>query len=66
MIRQKRVTAEMERMLTVSEAAEILGVSKTTIRKLSKIGQIKSFRIGTGKHRRFKKKDLIEYLERNS
>ncbi len=57
---------ELNRMLTVSEAAELLGVSKSTIRRLSSSGEIKTYRIGTGKHRRFRKGDLLEYLERNS
>ncbi len=57
---------DLDRMLTLSEASELLGVSKSTIRRLSNIGEIKSFRVGTGKHRRFKKSELIEYLERNS
>lgn len=57
------VEKELERMLTVSQAAELLGVSKTTVRRLSNSGDLKSYRLGTGKHRRFKKKDVIETLE---
>ncbi|MBN1897547.1 MAG: helix-turn-helix domain-containing protein [Spirochaetes bacterium] len=56
----------MDRMLNVSEAAHLLGVSTSTIRRLNRLGQIKSYRIGTGKHRRFRKRDLIHYLEGNS
>jgi len=66
-MKQKRKNRkdDTEKMLTVSEAAEFLGVSKSTIRKLDKLGEIKSYRIGTGKHRRFKKEFLIKYLEEN-
>ncbi|MDD5066959.1 MAG: helix-turn-helix domain-containing protein [bacterium] len=64
-LKQKLLEKELERMLTVTEASEILGVSNSTIRRLNKINVIKSYRIGTGKHRRFRKKDLLEYLERN-
>jgi len=53
----------LEQWLTVSQAAEFLGVSKTTVRRLSNSGGLKSYRLGTGKHRRFKKKDVIEALE---
>lgn len=57
---------ELNRMLTMQESAEILAVSKSTLRRLDNDGFIKSYRIGTGKHRRFRKKDLLEYLEKNS
>lgn len=57
------VERELEQWLTVSQAAEFLGVSKTTVRRLSNSGGLKSYRLGTGKHRRFKKKDVIEALE---
>ncbi|MBU1628115.1 helix-turn-helix domain-containing protein [bacterium] len=54
---------ELEQWFTVSQAAEFLGVSKTTVRRLSNSGDLKNYRIGTGRHRRFKKKDVIETLE---
>lgn len=57
------VERELEQWFTVSQAAEFLGVSKTTVRRLSNAGDLKSYRIGTGRHRRFKKKDVIETLE---
>lgn len=65
-LKQKLLEKELERLLTVAEASEILGVSKSTIRRLNRMDIIKSYRIGTGKHRRFRKKDLLEYLERNT
>ena len=54
---------ELNRMLTVAEAAELLGVSKTTIRRYSNQGKLKSYRIGTGKHRRFRKKDVLDLID---
>lgn len=63
---KERLDKELDRMLSVTEAAEIFGVSKSTIRRLNNLGEIKSYRVGTGKHRRFKKKDLLDYLEKNS
>ena len=56
----------MKGFLDLDEAAEILGVSKSTLRRLDNLKQIRSYRIGTGKHRRFKKKDLLGYIEKNS
>lgn len=57
------IEKELEQWLTVSQVAEFLGVSKTTVRRLSNAGGLKSYRIGTGRHRRFKKKDVIGTLE---
>jgi excisionase family DNA binding protein len=65
-LKEKLLDQEMSRMLTMDEASEIMGVSKSTLRRLDKTGCIKSYRIGTGKHRRFRKKDLLAYLEQNS
>lgn len=57
---------ELDRMLTMEDAASILAVSKSTLRRLDNAGFIRSYRIGTGKHRRFRKRDLLDYLEQNS
>jgi excisionase family DNA binding protein len=57
---------ELDRMLTITEAAEILGVSCTSLRRYSNEGKIKTYRIGSGRHRRFRKRDVLEYLENNS
>ncbi len=43
---------------TVGEAAEYLCVSKRTIYKLTKEGRLPAFRIGTERHRRFRREDL--------
>lgn len=43
---------------TVAEAADYLRVSKRTIYKLTKEGRLPAFRIGTERHRRFRKNDL--------
>jgi len=57
---------ELDRMLTVTEAAELLGVSCASIRRYANEGKIKVYRVGSGRHRRFRKRDVLEYLERNS
>ncbi len=57
---------ELDRMLTVAEAAELLGVSCASIRRYANEGKIKVYRIGPGRHRRFRKRDVLEYLEKNS
>jgi excisionase family DNA binding protein len=56
---------ELNRMLTITEAAEILGVSCTSLRRYANEGKIRAYRVGTGRHRRFRKRDVLEYLEKN-
>jgi excisionase family DNA binding protein len=56
---------ELNRMLTITEAAEILGVSCTSLRRYANEGKIRAYRVGSGKHRRFRKRDVLEYLEKN-
>jgi excisionase family DNA binding protein len=57
---------ELNRMLTITEAAELLGVSCTSLRRYANEGKIRVYRVGSGKHRRFRKRDVLSYLEQNS
>ena len=57
---------ELNRMLTITEAAELLGVSCASMRRYANEGKIRVYRVGSGKHRRFRKRDVLEYLEMNS
>jgi excisionase family DNA binding protein len=57
---------ELDRMLTITEAADLLGVSCTSLRRYANEGKIKTYRVGSGKHRRFRKRDVLEYLESTS
>lgn len=57
---------ELNRMLTITEAAEVLGVSCASLRRYANEGKIRVYRVGSGKHRRFRKRDVLEYLERSS
>jgi excisionase family DNA binding protein len=57
---------ELDRMLSITEAADLLGVSCTSLRRYANEGKIRTYRIGSGKHRRFRKRDVLEYLEKNS
>ena len=47
---------------TVQEAAEYLRVSRRTIYKLTREGRLPAFRIGSERHRRFRKQDLDNAL----
>ena len=57
---------ELNRMLTITEAAALVGVSCTSLRRYANEGKIRVYRVGSGKHRRFRKRDVLEYLETNS
>ena len=62
-LKERLLERELNRMLTVTEAAEILGVSNSTLRKFSNESKIQSYRIGSGRHRRFRKGDVLAFLE---
>ena len=47
---------------TIDEAANYLRVSRRTIYQLLQEGQLRSHRVGTGGHRRFKQQDLDQVM----
>lgn len=49
-------------MLTTGELSKALGVHINTIRRWSNTGQIKHYKIGPRKDRRFDKADIVEFL----
>lgn len=49
----------MPEELTSNIAADVLGVSRPTLLKLAKNGEINSFKVGT--HTRFKRSDVMEF-----
>jgi len=53
---------EME-LMNINEAATFLKVNPHSVRRWSNSGLIKCYRIGKAKLRRFKKSDLLQYLE---
>ncbi|PMP69202.1 MAG: IS607 family transposase [Thermodesulfobacterium geofontis] len=50
----------MSRLLRISEASKVLGVSTSTLRRWDKEGKIKSYRVG--KERRYSYEELMEFL----
>ena len=50
--------AKLNEYLTVSEAAEVLGVSKDTLRRWDRAGKLKARRHPITKYRPYLKKDL--------
>jgi len=58
--------SDARRMLTLEEAARYLGVSKTSLRRWTKDGQLSCHRIGVRAERRFDQAMLDEFLLRRS
>ena len=54
-----------QRMLTVIEAAHILGVHPNTVRHWCDSGLLKCYRLGFRHDRRIKQKDIDTFLEKN-
>lgn len=53
-------------LLTLQEACDILKVHPNTLRQWDKIGTLPAIRIGTKRIRRYRKQDIISFLENNS
>lgn len=58
--------SDAKRLLTLEEAAQYLGVSKTSLRRWTKDGQLSCHRIGMRGARRFDQKMLEEFLLRRT
>ena len=56
---------EME-LMDIKEAADFLKVNPHSIRRWANSGLIKCYRIGKAKLRRFKKSELLKYLEEHA
>jgi len=55
---------ETDSLLTTSEAASLLHTHINTVRRWSNLGILPSFRIGPRGDRRFRKEDILTFLER--
>ncbi len=55
-----------EELVTISQAAKLLGVHIDTLRKWDKQGKLKSIRVGAKCWRRYKKSDLLQLLNSNN
>lgn len=55
----------IEEILTLSEACELLHCHPNTLRKWDNSGFLKAIRFGTRKDRRYYKKDIIKFLHKS-
>ncbi|MBL1266061.1 MEDS domain-containing protein [Methylomicrobium sp. RS1] len=51
-----------EKLMTISEAADLLKVSKASLRRWTNSGLLKSYRVGNRSERRFKLADLLAFV----
>src|SRR6516162_8837830 len=54
--------SEKQRFLTITEAAEFLQVSETSLRRWTNSGKLRCFRVGGRSERRFLKEDLLAFM----
>lgn len=56
---------QMPELLTLQEACELLKVHPNTLRQWDAKGILPAIRIGERKARRYRKEDILKYLNRN-
>lgn len=54
---------EIPELITLAEASKLLSVHPNTLRKWDKKGMLVSIRFGERKDRRFKKVDVLKFME---
>lgn len=50
--------------MTTKDVAKFLKVTETTVRRWANSGELKCYRIGRRRERRFDKKDILNYINR--
>ena len=63
--RRKKEASDQEKLLRPGEAARILGVHATTLRRWADKGMVKVYYVGRRADRRFRRKDIIAFLNRS-
>ncbi len=56
---------ELSEYLTLRQVSELLKVHPNTLRNWDRNGTLKAIRIGEKKIRRYKKEDVIKFLDQN-
>lgn len=57
---------QVPELLTLQEACDLLKVHPNTLRQWDRNGTLPAIRIGTKRVRRYKKEDIIKYLQSRS
>lgn len=62
----KKPEQEVPELLTLQEACDMLKVHPNTLRQWDKNGVLPAIRIGTKRVRRYRKEDIIKFLQSKS
>lgn len=62
----KKSEQEVPELLTLTEACDLLKVHPNTLRQWDKNGTLPAIRIGAKRVRRYKKEDIIKFLQSKS
>jgi excisionase family DNA binding protein len=54
---------ERDELLDIKQAAELLNVSETSLRRWTNAGQLACLRVGRKRERRFRRADLLDFME---
>ena len=65
-MRQNVKETPLEAMLTVRQVADFLHVSICTVRRWSNKGMLKYYRVGSRGDRRYRREDVLRFLEQSS
>jgi len=63
MKKQQQNGPEVPELLTLTEACEMLKVHPNTLRQWDKNGVLPAIRIGTKRVRRYRKEDIVSFLQ---
>jgi excisionase family DNA binding protein len=62
----KKLEQEVPELLTLQEACDLLKVHPNTLRQWDKNGTLPAIRLGTKRVRRYRKEDIINFLQAHS
>ena len=58
--------ANTQKLLTLREAAELLNVHIRTLQRWDESGVLVAIRVGTGRHRRYRREDIERLLKKGT
>jgi len=66
MVDEKTKIDTLPEILTLKQACDVLNCHPNTLRKWDANGVLKAMRFGTRKDRRYRKADILHFLDKNS
>ena len=60
------IDKELPEYLTLAEVSKLLKIHPNTLRNWDRSGQLKAVRIGVRKIRRYKKDDILRFIEKSN